>query len=139
MSTYGDVLLAGVSGGDLYLSTNGGSVWNDQNSAPSGANATWDCVFCSADGGQLTAGLDNDSIYHAVNPLPAPSLMLNNISNQGVISWPVFPAGFTLQTSGTLVPAAWTDVSIGIGQSGTDYFYTNSFTGFGAFFRLAKP
>jgi hypothetical protein len=146
MSTHGDVLLAGANvfdgtaySGQIYLSTNGGFSWNPQN-AP---NTGWGCVFCSADGGLLTAGEYIGSIYNAVNPLSVipqpPLLILTVVSNQGVLSWPVSFAGFTLQTTGALAPAAWTDITTDIVQSGTNYFYTNSFTGPGTFFRLAKP
>ena len=141
LSTYGDILLAGAIGGELCLSTNGGATWPLQYDSPHNAPLdNWDCVFCSADGTRLVAGGYGDNIYTAVNPLLAPKLKLKSIPQHAVLSWPLFPAGFQLQTTSTIFPApTWTNVLGSAVKSGTNYIFTNSLAGSGAFFRLAKP
>jgi photosystem II stability/assembly factor-like uncharacterized protein len=140
MSTNGSTLLAGAVSDSLYLSTNSGASWNPQNTSPIlPTSPYWDCVFCSANGGWLVAGAYGDYIYFAAPP-PVPMLNIQTVANRAVISWPVSATGFQLQTIGALQPAAtWTNILAGITQIGTNYFYTNSLTLPGAFFRLAKP
>ena len=143
MSTYGDVLLAGVDSGDnttgqIYFSTDGGSNWTPQ-SAPS---SSWGCVFCSADGTLLTAG-ENEygtDLYSAANPLKPPTLTMIKTANQSILSWPEFPAGFEPQVNANLNAAgSWMYSTNVIILSGTNYFMTNSLAASTAFFRLVRP
>jgi hypothetical protein len=139
MSTYGDVLLTGAysseNRGLIYLSNNGGATWIPQ-TAPTNS---WGCVFCSADGTRLTAGEYNGSMYSASNPVSPPKLALASLSNHSVLSWPIFPAGFQLQTASSLTSGAWTNTPSIVAMSGTNYFTTNGISAPNAFFRLARP
>ena len=141
ISTYGDILLAGVFSGDntlgpIYLSTDAGSTWNEQ-TAPTNS---WGCVFCSADGSLLTAGEFGGSIYSASNPLTHPKLTIKATAQNSIVSWPLFPAGFQLQVTSTLNPPVnWTNTVSSIVQLGTNYYTTNGLASPGAYFRLARP
>ena len=141
MGTNGTVLAGAYSSdniGQVYLSIDGGSTWKPQN-APTNS---WGCVYCSADGSILNAGEFNGSIYSAVNsqPTPRPILTIQLVANQILLSWPVAPAGFQLQTTSVLNPPInWTNVSSGITQSGTNYYFTNNLTAPSAYFQLIKP
>jgi hypothetical protein len=142
MSTHGDILLAGAfsseNHGRVYLSTDGGSTWTVQNAPTS----SWGCVFCSGDGSFLNAGEFGGAIYSAIYlPPPAamPILTIKPIANQILLSWPVAPAGFQLQTTSLLNPASWMNITNGITTSGINYYFTNSLTAPSAFFRLEKP
>lgn len=139
MSANGSTVFAGAYGDSLYLSTNGGSSWNPQNtSANLPPSDDWFCNYCSVNGGSLVAGAYDDTIYVAL-PL---WLHIQTVTNRTVISWPASASAndFQLQTTGTLNPAAsWTNITAGITQNGTTNFYTNSLTATGAFFRLRQP
>ena len=140
LSTYGDVLLAGAfsseNHGLVYLSNDGGATWIPQ-TAPTNS---WGCVFCSADGTMLSAGEYGGAIYNAANPVKAPALAISAKANQTVLSWPLFPAGFQLQTTSTLNPGAtWTNSASAEIISGTNNFSTNNLGSPVGFFRLARP
>ncbi len=140
MSTYGDILLAGAysseNHGLVYLSTDGGSTWIPQ-TAPTNS---WGCVFCSADGTLLTAGEFSGAIYSASNPLVKPKLKITTAANKSIVSWPLFPAGFQLQSASSLTSSVnWTNAVSSAVTLGTNYYSTNSLASPSAFFRLARP
>lgn len=70
---------------------------------------------------------------------PTPSLASSQAGNRLVFSWPLFPAGFTLQSSPSLTPPSWSPAS------GTQSVLINQVTltlpvpPTNTFYRLAKP
>ena len=69
-----------------------------------------------------------------------PLLQFFVAANQLVLTWPASPAGFVLETAGTLSPGAlWTPLTNGITKAGDNLVLTNNLTGTAAFYRLHKP
>lgn len=60
--------------------------------------------------------------------------------NQLVLSWPTYPAGYVLETAGTVTPgASWMPLTNGITLVGNNFVLTNNLAGAAAFYRLHKP
>jgi hypothetical protein len=55
--------LAAGNGGLIYVSTNGGNIWN----STTATNGRWDTVSCSADGTKMLAGLQSGGLYVSTN------------------------------------------------------------------------
>lgn len=62
MSSDGSKLIAGVNGGRLYISINGGSSWTE--TQPAGdIDKQWSTTSMSSDGSKLIAGVDDGRLY----------------------------------------------------------------------------
>lgn len=72
---------------------------------------------------------------------PSPGLAPGPIvNNEFTLSWPAAPAGFVLEMSATLGPAAvWQPVTIAATPAGNQYVVRLPLAGHTTFFRLHKP
>jgi len=69
-----------------------------------------------------------------------PLLQYSVAASQLVLTWPASPAGFVLETAGTLDPGTlWTPLTNGIAMEGSNLVLTNGLGGTSAFYRLRKP
>ena len=67
------------------------------------------------------------------------SLQIAAYGDQVVVSWPVAPDGFELESAASLSgSASWEAVTNGIVPAGDRYVLTNHITGNGIFYRLKR-
>jgi Immunoglobulin I-set domain/Viral BACON domain/Immunoglobulin domain len=104
-----------------------GGVWSG---AVSIAQATSNLVL-RADDGDGRTGLAN-----AIDVVMPPSLCASNFESSFLVTWPIAPGGFVLETSGNLMPDSWTAVAGSPTNSDDQNFQWVPMTGTNQFFRL---
>jgi hypothetical protein len=65
-------------------------------------------------------------------------LKANLVGNNLVISWPTNATGFVLQSTASLAPPNWTNVTNSVVVAGPDNTVTQSLSGFSRYFRLRR-
>jgi photosystem II stability/assembly factor-like uncharacterized protein len=98
--------------GPIYASTNAGVTWQTTN--PSSTNH-WFAAIASADGGiSVALGYDwknaKPGFIHLSQSIFLPRLNLTLSGGDAILSWVIPSADFTLQESGDLSTANWTEV-----------------------------
>jgi len=126
----GTVLLTTTNGIPASPGASGGFVQGTWTNAITISQPATNLVLQASDGaGHL--GLANP-----INVISPPSLNLQKSGGTFLIFWPVDPAGFVLETSGTLIPAQWTQVSAPPFQIGNQYLESVQINGTNQFYRL---
>ena len=88
----GSNLIAGVDGGRIYLSTNGGTTWSE--TQPAGdVNKGWEGVASDDDGSNLIAGVYDGRVYIGSIPEEIPPVSLFSISAGDITSLWGFASG----------------------------------------------
>jgi len=84
-------------------------------------------------------GLGHSGLANSINVISLPNLAMTRSGNIAVFMWPAEYAGFKLETSGSLSPAAWSVVPYAPVQFGNQYVLPLDMTGTNGFYRLWFP
>jgi hypothetical protein len=130
-STNGFVLAAAAFGGSIFVSADAGLTWTNGN-APS---TVWTSVWASADGTRLGAVIDGGTIYTSQLQL---RLLLSAVLSGGnlLISWPVSPIAFGLQSKPNITTPMWSDVTLATTTTNNQNQVLFPLTNSSAIFRL---
>src|SRR5438034_9796423 len=95
---------------------------------------------CGSGSWQFTATTTVDFDWVAYgNACNLPQLLrITRAGNAVVISWPTNAVGSVLQSTETLSPANWIDMTNGVGVAGSENTMTNNVSGTTRFFRLHR-
>jgi hypothetical protein len=126
----GTVMLSSTNGITISPQISGNfvaGVWNGTVTVPQVVSG----LVLQANDGAGHIGLANS--IDIVNP---PSLSLLNFGNSVLVSWPVSPSGFVLESSGSLLPSTWAPAPGSPLQFNGQNLQSEPPTGTNQFFRL---
>ena len=129
----GAKVVAAAQGGGIYVSTDGGATWTQQD-API---TNWSSVASSADGNKMVAAVQGGGIY----VWQVPSLGIAVSDNNVVLSWPTNASGFLLQENSSLAGTNWVTLTNApvVNVSNSEYEVILSPASVISFFRLRGP
>ncbi|HWX18771.1 MAG TPA: hypothetical protein VN578_02585 [Candidatus Binatia bacterium] len=84
-------------------------------------------------------GIDRDLDGVLDGDVPPPSLQLTRTAGGTVLNWPYSAAGFNLESSGSLLPATWSNVADALEIIANQNYVTNSPASGAQFYRLHLP
>jgi sugar lactone lactonase YvrE len=92
-------------------------------------------------GNLFVVDYSNDTIRMGILPSTnAPALQIKPSINQVVLSWPLWAAGFTLESSASVSAGAlWTPITNGVSANANCFALTNSAGAAAAYYRLRGP
>ena len=107
---------------------------------PRPSDNNWIPAGVALDGaGYLYIGDSANNTIRTTRVVPI-RLQVSVVVNQLVLSWPMYPAGYLLETASALTPGAlWTPLTNGITPVGNNLVLTKELTGPVAYYRLHKP
>jgi uncharacterized repeat protein (TIGR03803 family) len=127
--------------GTVFVVNTDGSGFANLHNFTDGADGGWPQGALILSGSTLYgiaySGGNGDGTVFALT-LPTPALVIAATGNQVVISWPVSPTNYVLQSTGGLFSGSWSNITDGIATSGNNCVLTNVMSSQAAFFRLLQ-